>query len=328
MVIDGARGIGKTVLLTELEDIARRHGWVVLRASGRQDSVDTLVNTTIPAVINELSPGGSRALTGVQVAGVRVETEVYPPTEPVPTLGTRMRELLSLLHGTGILITVDEVQDADPTNLAQIALTHQDLLRDDHHVALIMAGLTHGVNELLDMPGTTFLRRARRFEIGPLTRDDTRNILVNTAEQTKPFDPDAAQYAIDIAQGYPYLVQLVGYLAWNHATNTITLEDVQAIKEETIDTVGFQVHAPSLKGVPRGQRAYLRAAARVMDEDGLAATGDIAKVLDRTPNSITDTRAKLLDRGLIDAPVHGKISFPLPYFAEYLSARPRPRRVS
>ncbi|WP_257158430.1 ATP-binding protein [Corynebacterium cystitidis] len=36
LIISGSRGIGKTVLLTELEDLARTRGWVVIRASGRQ----------------------------------------------------------------------------------------------------------------------------------------------------------------------------------------------------------------------------------------------------------------------------------------------------
>ena len=34
MVLSGARGIGKTVLINELEDIAEARGWVTLRASG------------------------------------------------------------------------------------------------------------------------------------------------------------------------------------------------------------------------------------------------------------------------------------------------------
>jgi len=206
MVIDGARGIGKTVLLTELEDIAAQHGWIVLRATGREDSVRTLVDTTIPAKIAELAPPAGRTVTAVQVSGFRVDTELLDPTDPVPTLGTRMRDLLGLLTGTGVLITVDEVQDADPDNLSAIAVTHQDLIRDDHHVALAMAGLTHGINRLLDLPGTTFLRRARRFELGPLTDDDARAILLATAEDSKPIDADAADLAVDIARGYPYLV--------------------------------------------------------------------------------------------------------------------------
>lgn len=48
LIISGARGIGKTVLLNELEDIASSRGWITLRASGRSSMVEELVDTTIP----------------------------------------------------------------------------------------------------------------------------------------------------------------------------------------------------------------------------------------------------------------------------------------
>lgn len=328
MVIDGARGIGKTVLLTELEDIAAQHGWIVLRATGREDSVRTLVDTTIPAKIAELAPPAGRTVTAVQVSGFRVDTELLDPTDPVPTLGTRMRDLLGLLTGTGVLITVDEVQDADPDNLSAIAVTHQDLIRDDHHVALAMAGLTHGINRLLDLPGTTFLRRARRFELGPLTDDDARAILLATAEDSKPIDADAADLAVDIARGYPYLVQLVGYLAWNRAGDRITRDDVAAVREETVRTMGSQVHAPSLKGVPPAQMAYLRAMADLIGDAPDVSSTEVAERIGKKPNEATDTRGKLLDRGLIEAPAWGRVAFTLPYLAEFLRTGNRTQRVS
>lgn len=327
MVIDGARGIGKTVLLTELEDLAAQQGWVVLRATGRADSVRTLINTTIPAKIAELDPPAGRTVTAVQVSGFRVDTELLNTPSPAPTLGTRMRHLLGLLRGTGVLITVDEVQDADPEALSEIALTHQDLVRDDRDVALVMAGLTHGINRLLDLPGTTFLRRARRFELGPLTDADAHTILTATAADAgRPFTGDAADAAVHIARGYPYLVQLVGFLAWNRAGDTITVHDVEAVQEEAVRTMGAQVHAPSLKGVPPAQLDYLRAMAELTDGD--VSSTAVAEHLGRRPNEVTDTRGKLLDRGLIEAPAWGRVSFTLPYLAEFFRGQSRPTRVS
>lgn len=56
LIISGARGIGKTVLLNELEDVAISRGWITLRTSGRTKIVDELVETTIPRITKELSP--------------------------------------------------------------------------------------------------------------------------------------------------------------------------------------------------------------------------------------------------------------------------------
>ncbi|QGU04877.1 ATP-binding protein [Corynebacterium comes] len=331
LIIDGARGIGKTVLLTELEDIAAARGWIVLRATGRADMIATLVDSTIPSRIHELSPPPTRTVTAVTVGGLgRVDTELLDVPLPTPTLNSRLRELLGLLRGTGVLITVDEVQDADPEALSRLATTYQDLIRDDQQVALVMAGLTHGINRLLDLPGTTFLRRARRFELGPLTDADALATLTATAADSgRPFDDSSAQSAVQLARGYPYLVQLVGYLAWDHTADGITDDDVTAISEEAIETMGAQVHAPSLKGVPAAQVAYLRAMADLMKPgETTVPSSDVAEAVGKKPNQATDTRGKLMDRGLIEAPAWGRVSFTLPYMAEHLRSQGRRTRVS
>lgn len=330
LVIGGARGIGKTVLLTELEDIALAEGWVVLRATGREDTVDTLINSTIPAKLNELAPPNKRMLTGIGIAGVgRIETDPTDRTDPTPTLGLRLRQLLSLLD-TGVMITVDEVQDADPEALSTLAITYQDLIRDDADVALVMAGLTHGIGRLLDLPGTTFLRRARRYDLGPLSEEDAASTLVETARHAeKPLDSAAVALAVDVARGYPYLVQLIGYLAFARAAERITAVDVEAVRDEAVETMGAQVHHPSLKGVPAAQLNYLLAMADLAHDFGEpVSTTEIAAELGKTPNATTDTRGKLLDRGLIEAAGWGKVTFALPYLAEFLRGGGRVTKIS
>ncbi|MDR7329572.1 ATP-binding protein [Corynebacterium guangdongense] len=338
LIISGARGIGKTVLLTELEDIAAEAGWIVLRATGREDTVDVLVDSTIPEKIRQLDPPATRALTGVGVTGLgRIEVDRIAEDKPAPTLTSRMRELLSLLRGAGVLITVDEVQDADPDALSALANGYQDLVRDDEEVALVMAGLSHGVGQLLDLPGTTFLRRARRYELGPLTDTDAAVTLRETAESGGlPFVERAVPAAVDIARGYPYLVQLVGYLAFRTAardgSSAISRSAVEAIREEAVETMGVQVHHPSLKGLPPAQLNYLQAMSDLVfdvgDDAAAVSTSEIAAELGKTPNATTDTRGKLLERGLIDAAGWGRVAFTLPYMANFLRGGGRINRIS
>ena|GEM_PF-3012184 len=69
------------------------------------------------------------------------------------------------------------------------------------NVALAMAGLTFGVNELLDHPGTTFMRKALRAPLDVLTNDAARNLLLCTAALTPlRFREDAARLAADAAR--------------------------------------------------------------------------------------------------------------------------------
>ncbi|MHA2789223.1 AAA family ATPase [Corynebacterium sp. S7] len=333
IVISGSRGIGKTVLLTELEEKARQRGWVVIRASGRQGMSEMLTESAIPEAIESLDPTPQRKLTGFSVTGLgSVRTDLTEEKPVAPRLGNRLRALLGKLHGTGVLITIDEIQDSDPTDLTEIAVAYQDLVRDDAEVALAMAGLTQGVNQLLNLPGATFLRRARHYELGPLTIEDATATLTDTAAAAgKPFTPGAAEYAGELTQGYPYLVQLIGYLAWNHAGNKeIARADVSSISEEAIDTLGRQVHHPSLRAVPPRQREYLDAMAHIQSQTGRSrvSTTDLTTALERPVTALSDTRSKLIDRDLIVPAGWGEVEFAQPYLGDYLRREQGPTRVN
>lgn len=337
LVVTGSRGIGKTVLLNELEDIAATRGWIVLRASARGDIVEELVDSVIPTTIRSLNLPASRRVTGVGIAGlgsVTTELSAGDSDVPRPTLDSCLRELLSLLDGTGVFITLDEVQDADRDSLSRIAVTYQGLIRDDLNVSLAMAGLTHGVETLLSLPGTTFMRRAHRYDLGPLTDADAADVLdTSAADSGLRFTPDGLATAVDIARGYPYLVQLVGALAWQHTTRTgatsITAESVAAVRGETVSTMGVQVHHPSLKGVPAVQREYLEALADLgASGDGPQQTAVIAEMLGKTQRAASDPRAKLIERDLIEPAGWGKVEFTLPYLGDWLRGGGTVRRIN
>ncbi|EEI16860.1 ATP-binding protein [Corynebacterium lipophiloflavum] len=332
VIISGSRGIGKTVLLTELEDVAKQQGWIVVRASGREGMADTLTNSAIPETMEQLAPQGERKLTGFTIAGVGGVRSELMENNAAPRLVTRLHELLGKLRGTGVLITIDEVQDANPEELTQIAVAYQDLVRDDAEIALAMAGLTQGVNRLLDLPGATFLRRARHYELGPLTLDDATTTLLDTAHHAgREFTIEAAHTASRITQGYPYLVQLVGYLAWEEdPTGPIGVDSVEAVRGEAISRLGTQVHQPSLRDVPPRQREYLDAMAHIEAQTGRAEVSakDLAVALGKPSTSLSDTRGKLIERDLILPAGWGEVTFAQPYLGDYLRNQNKPRRVS
>lgn len=329
ILISGSRGIGKTVLLTEIEDIAKRNGWIVLRLSARSGMADLLTESVVPEAIQQLAEPAKRKITGFSIAGVgSIASEIEQP-EIAPRLITRLRALLSLLNGTGVLITIDEIQDANPDDLTEIAIAFQELVRDDAQIAIAMGGLTMGINDLLSLPGATFLRRARHYELGPLRVEDARSTLIETAKGSgKEFGADGIKKASEFTQGYPYLVQLIGYLAWEHAADTIHLADVEAAIPEAIRMLGTQVHQPSIRELPPRQREFLDAMAHLELDSAEVPIDAIAARLARPSTSLSDARAKLIHRDLIIPSGWGKLAFAQPYLGDYLRADERPIRVS
>ncbi|MGO0577649.1 ATP-binding protein [Ornithinimicrobium panacihumi] len=322
ILVSGARGMGKTVVLNELEDRARGRGWLVLRLPEGGRLVSELEGVILPSLLAEHDPEAvRRRLTGGSVGGlgsVSTETvERFPVTESLASMLARLAGIAGG-HGTGLLLTLDEVQAAPAEDLAHLASAYQHLVRDEHEVALVAAGLPVGVNALLEQRGTTFLRRAERIHLRALTDAEVAEAAVETVREAKRvISPEATERLVQIAHGYPYLLQLVGYHAWRAAGDdeVITLADVEQTVPTVVERMGRLVHAPALLKVPEGQLAYLRAMAQ---DDGPSSTGEIAQRLGVTKGHQNMQRTRLLERELITPTGHGYVDYALPYLREHI----------
>src|SRR5699024_942560 len=81
-IFTGARGIGKTVMLGEAEDEARRAGWAVISETATRGFLGRLGQAMLPFV-EELGAGPpKRRITGLGIAGFSIDTEL-PPEQQV-----------------------------------------------------------------------------------------------------------------------------------------------------------------------------------------------------------------------------------------------------
>lgn len=342
LLINGARGIGKTALINELEDIARTNGWVLLRTSSNKNMLGELIDTAIPEAINSLNGRPGRRISGASIAGIGSLRTEQEDAEPVtPSLASQLRRLAEFTgaHRSGILITMDEVQAADADDIGVLATAVQDLVRDDIAVSFIGAGLTAGIQSLLNAPGTTFLRRSQRYQLAPLQQDDAVDLLQRTAEPTDVvFSPESARHAARSAFGYPYLLQLIGSLAWRislaEGTGTVSTGAVEEAVGLAIPVLGNQVHQPELATLPHAQLDFLHALATVMDRatdpehPDRVRIHDLAEELRKPVTSLSRVRAALIDRDIIHSPAWGTVAFRLPYLREFLDSPGGPLEVS
>lgn len=319
-LISGSRGSGKTVLLNEFEAVARQSGWLVVSATARSNTIDELVATTLPALLQEHDPEQrERDVLAARVWHLQVETQVEHRYVPAPTLLTRLERLLAVLapHETGVLLTMDEVQAAAPGTLTALSDAVARLVRDERQIAFTFAGLPQGIDHLLDEPGTTFLRRARRQSLGFVSPHDTAAVIRLTVESADAFiGDDALELAVEIARGYPYLVQLIGYEAWNRAPGeALRTQDVAASRDAVIETIGSQVIHPTIRDLSTRQREYIDAMAV---DDGPSSTAEIATRMGIPARDQTQYRQRLLNAEVIAPAGHGRVDFILPYTREYL----------
>ena len=115
---------------------------------------------------------------------------------------------------TGIVLTVDEAQDAAAEELRALATFHQRAVEANWPVVLLVAGLpplrTGGLKSSFE--------RADWFDIGPLSPPATLTALAEPAVRAgRPYEAGAAEHLAVHTGGYPYAVQLYGHAAWRRS---------------------------------------------------------------------------------------------------------------
>ncbi|WP_229660041.1 ATP-binding protein [Tersicoccus solisilvae] len=325
VLISGARGTGKTVLLTEFESIAADNGWTTmilhtgassLTEELRESIVDRLRANDPDAETSRLVGGGASGFTASREVVDHYAGERRP-------LGALLDRLAALCRdaGGGLLLMLDEIQSVDPEQLHEITQHVQDLVRHGLPIGFVAAGVRTGVDDLLDHDKTTFLRRAHRVELGSVPVSAAIETIRQTvADTTRSITPDAAVLAGDISRGYPYLIQLVGARAWESSgdADTIEREDVSRIRIEVIAEMIRNVHGPALRGLTRRKTDYLLA---MVTDAGPSRVADIAERMGVTVKYQSVYRARLIEDELVRPAGTGLVEFALPYLREALLDR-------
>ena len=185
----GVRGIGKTVMLNEAEAQAQQRGWVTVSETAVPGLIDRLTGHRLPEVAAalELSASTGRKLTAVafpfHLGGL---TWQPPTTKDRPDLRAQLTALTDHLaaHGTGLLITIDELHRAERAGLRELAATVQHCFREERPIAFAGAGLPAAIADLLNDDVLTFLRRADRHHLGAVAAADVADALRTPLQNT------------------------------------------------------------------------------------------------------------------------------------------------
>lgn len=326
VLVTGMRGVGKTVLLNAVEDAALAHDWTVVHGTLHAGLVDGLEHDRLPAMLAEQDADAVRRdVTGVTVAQIGgLQTAVRPQYEREPRLESMLGRLVELAEarGTGVLVSLDEVAKESLEQLRRIAIAVQHLQRQDRRIAIVAAGVPASIAAALDADGLTFFRRAQQVRLDTLTLAESRAALAEPIRSRgRAIGEEALERAARASEGYPYLVQSIGARAWEYTPSTreITTDAVQHAVEVAHAAMGESVIVPALRGLSSRDRDYLLAMA---EDDGPAATADVAERMRATSGNAARQRARLLDGGIIVAPERGRVDFAIPRMREHLRAHP------
>lgn len=224
----------------------------------------------------------------------------------------------------GLIVLIDEIQAADPDGLRTLAYTWQHLQSEGEDVpaAVYAAGLPNAADAISS--AVTFSERFAYRPLPPLQPADEELALAIPARQLGvDWDRDAVSLAVSIARGYPYLVQLIGDAAWAAAGRPdpgalITVADVQ-IGKRTVDADLDALFQARWANSSAREREFM--AAMAQEGDGPIMRRTIADRLGVTSQSLSVVRARLIDKGQIQATLHGAVEFTVPGFSQFVRRR-------
>jgi hypothetical protein len=319
----GARGSGKTVMLNAVEDRARRDGWLVVSETASAGFVERMTHQHLPRLLREFDPSSVRRHLRSVTAPLGAGAVAWETIE-AHIVSRGLRSQLELLtdvlaqHETGVLITLDEIHQNRIDELRELATTVQHAFREDRDVAFAGAGLAAAISDVLNDDVLTFLRRADRHALGSVPPGDAARAIREPIEAAgRSVTPDALAVMVEGANGYPFLIQLVGAQTWRlHPDEpTITLADATEGVAKARRRLAHLVHEPALHGVSDVDRSFLTAMAR---DDGPSKMADVAQRLDVNVNYASQYRLRLIAAELIVSTQRGYVDFALPYLREHL----------
>lgn len=318
-IITGARGIGKTVMLSAAEEIARNHGWAVISRTANPGFLAKIGDDML-RLLDELGDGPpTRKITAFSAAGFGLTTQL--PQERVPDWRRTGEELLRLLQakGTGLVITVDEIHAVDRAEISQLASDVQHFIRQGLPIGLIFAGLPSAVSDLLNEGVATFLRRADRINLHEAAITEvTESYQELFTRGGIEVSPTLIREAAEATEGYPFLIQLVGYYLWMEADKaawTLNQDNVQMAITAAQRRNTLVVVESALSDISAKDRAFLDAMA---GQDGPSTAAQIGTAIGSKPNVVSKYRNRLIAAGLIESAGYGKVDFAIPGLRQYL----------
>jgi hypothetical protein len=348
IILTGLRGVGKTVLLNEIERKAAETGYRTVPLEAHEER--TLASLLVPPLrrllfdLDRLAGAGNKAKRGLAVLksfmnGFKLklgEIEVGLDIEPergtadsgdlesdVPALFLAVAEAAEERQ-IPVALLIDELQYFSTKELSALIMAMHKMQQRQLPLLLLGAGLP--ILPGLAGESKSYAERLFSFPfIGALSEQDAIKALRDpTRALGVDFEDAALNETYRLTQGYPYFLQEWGYQAWNRAPEPpITLQVVREATPMVIRRLDENFFRVRFDRLTPSERRFLRS----MASFGPAPirSSDVADKLGVTASSLGPVRSKLIKKGMIYSPAYGELAFTVPLFDQFmLRAMPTP----
>jgi hypothetical protein len=341
MLLTGLRGVGKTVLLNEIERMASAQAYRTIAIEAHENKpLGPLLAPHLRRILFELdrmAKVGDKVKRGLAVlrsfiGGLKVTVhDVAIGLDIEPEKGTADSgdleiDLPNLFAAIGeaaedrksaIAIFIDEIQYFNQKELGALIMAMHKVQQRQLPIVLLGAGLP--ILPGLAGESKSYAERLFSFpDVGALSASDAAKALQDPANAAGvAFESTALKEIHRLTRGFPYFVQEWGYQSWNLATSSpITRSIVKRATATVIPRLDQNFFRVRYDRLTPGEKNFLRAMAEL--GPGSHRTGDIADVLGVKVTGLGPVRARLIKKGMIYSPAHGDMAFTVPLFNEFM----------
>jgi len=299
-LITGIRGTGKTVLLRNVSEIiSKNDDWLCIDINPQGKIIESLSNrlsdhSSMKKILDKWK------LT-IKLPYADLEKEKNEITD-FELNSEKILEKLSK-NNKKVLITIDEVNNTD--EFKKFVNFYQSMIGKGIKLYLLMTGLIENVNSIINDKSMTFLSRAPKIELEPLS-------LPNIALEYKNIFSISDETSIKMAKltnGYAFAYQVLGYLFYED--NTKILDESFINKYDSyLWKNGYNKFWSDLT---KKEKEFVVA----MAMSNNYTKEEIIKNL-KNESTYSQYRRRLIEKGLIAMNAYNSLSFVLPRFKEYI----------
>jgi hypothetical protein len=341
VILDGFRGVGKTVLLREFNHAAREKGWVTsgVVECDEDEDLRRIIAKLCHRALREISKRRKASDSLKRALGVlkaftftfeddakwhfKIDVDAVTGTadsgDPEVDIVELMVELGSAAsdNGNGVVLILDEMQFLDKEDLSLLAKALHQISQELHPIVLAGAGLPQ--LPLMMKENKLYVERLFSFRtIDSLPRAQAAKALTVPAGRADvTYERDALEHILKQSQGYPYFLQQWGEMVWNEApVSPIELEDVLAAQDLVTEELDRRFFRDRYNTATDAERMYMAAMADLGPR--AHSSGAIATHLGKSAKQVSVRRDALIKKGLIYSPVDQELDFTVPHFAEFM----------
>ncbi len=300
--LTGIRGTGKTVMLSAIEKQLRTQSrWIIcdIRPGGNimEDIVSQLYNE-VPFLKEYIDTDINLSAFGL---GISVHNN-----KPAHSLDFMIKKILEEVsrRKKRVLITIDEVRKTDA--IVDFIQEFQILIRQDLPIYLIIAGLYEDIESIENTDGLTFFLRAEKCEMIPLNI----TLIREDYKKTMELDHETAARLAEMTKGYAFAYQAFGKYMWESEDKSIN----DTLLAQVDEALALQVYNKIWSELSPQEKWFMSFIAKKES----MSVDELLSVTQKKHAEWSKPRAKLIEKGILDCRIRGRISVKLPRFREYL----------